>query len=151
MYCKCGNKIPDVRIKAGYKTCVECSKEEKWGCSHVIYHKTGNTIEVIKDKELCEQINAMAQRTSFGVCRGMTGNFKKKAIDNPVTRKKRDIRPKLSFNEVGEKTMEIFESNGINEARKFLDECIKNSTISSYQSKKIESILLYLKYENKSN
>ena len=45
--CSCGNIIPKKRVEMGYKVCVECSTTEKYGCIDIIYHKTGNTIEIL--------------------------------------------------------------------------------------------------------
>lgn len=78
MICKCGNKIHDKRVKLGYKTCVQCSNEKKWGVNPLTFHKTGNTIEVIKDPELAEEISNMAQRRNYGVMKGVTGSYKRK-------------------------------------------------------------------------
>lgn len=139
MYCKCGKEIPDVRVKLGYKTCVECSKEDKWGCSHLIFHKTGNTIEIIKDKELCEQINMMAERPAFGVSRGVKGNIRKPKTQ--IDHKPRISKPKLSFDEVGSKAMDINEKDGVENALLFLDECFKSKFISNYQYHKIIKII----------
>ena len=83
MICKCGNKIPSARIKLGYKTCVKCSNEKKWGVNPLTFHKTGNTVEVIKDPELAEEINNMAQRRNYGVMKGVTGSYKRKKHVNP--------------------------------------------------------------------
>ena len=77
MICKCGTHIHHVRINAGYKSCVNCSTEEMWGVINITYHKTGNTIEIVKDREVADRINAMAQRTGFGVMKGLTGSYAK--------------------------------------------------------------------------
>lgn len=144
MYCKCGNKIPEVRINTGYKTCVECSTEEKWGCSQVVYHKTGNTIEVIKDKELCEQINAMAERPAFGVCRGMKGNVKRKVMkNNSQSRiketKTEEFRP--TFNFIGSKAYELYKSQDIETAEKYVQDCLKKNWITKYGANKIMRLI----------
>lgn len=141
MYCKCGAKIPEVRVKAGYKTCVKCSTEEKWGCSHVVYHKTGNTIEVIKDKELCEQINAMAQRPAFGVCRGMKGNVKKKCARSVKPRVKKDPEMVPTFSFIGATAMDLYERENIEASHKYIDECVKKRWLSQYRANRIIRII----------
>jgi hypothetical protein len=73
--CKCGQHIPSKRLELGYSVCVECSSEPAWSCSALTYHKTGNTIEIIKDPELAYNINQMASRKSFGVMKGITGSW----------------------------------------------------------------------------
>ena len=144
MYCKCGHKIPEPRVKMGYKTCVMCSTEDKWGCAQVVYHKTGNTIEVIKDKELCEEINAMAQRKTFGVSNGMTGVYRKKPTPKSYIKVMKEKAPKLDYRQVGERTMYINEIEGIESAKQFLNECLNKSYISNYQFNKISTILKHI-------
>lgn len=61
----------------GYSVCVDCSSEPAWSCSALTYHKTGNTIQIIKDPELAYNLNQMASRKSFGVASGVTGRFKR--------------------------------------------------------------------------
>lgn len=141
MYCKCGNKIPEVRVKMGYRTCINCSNEEKWGCSQIVYHKTGNTIEVIKDKELCEQINAMAERPTFGVSRGMKGNIRKKFEKKSIIKIKKEKEPIPTFNMIGIKAMDINETKNFIEVKKYLKECIKKHWISQYRANKISNII----------
>ena len=41
--------MPQKRVELGYSICVECSTEKRFGAVPVTNHKTGNTIEVIKD------------------------------------------------------------------------------------------------------
>jgi hypothetical protein len=151
VFCKCGNKIPEVRKKAGYTTCVNCSTEDKWGCSQVVFHKTGNTIEVIKDKELCEEINAMAQRKTFGVCSGMTGTHRKKPPTKPKLVKKTEdssvgsiYRPNIvedDFYSLGGKAIIIQSKHGDEEAERFLEDAVKMLIITSAQKKRISTIL----------
>ena len=83
--CKCGSNIPVARIKLGYSVCVKCSNEPAWSCSSLTYHKTGNTIEIIKDPEVAHNINQMANRKSFGVMNGITGNWSRYRKPNEVT------------------------------------------------------------------
>ena len=154
MKCSCGKEIPEVRIKMGYKTCVECSTEDKWGCSHLVFHKTGNTIEIIKDKDLCEQINEMAKRPTFGICNGMKGTYRKKKI-KPASREiiKSEVPDKIlkrekpnvtyQFEKIGQQALSIFEKNGIDAANLFLKESVKNLLISPNHRKQIENILKY--------
>jgi len=47
MKCKCTNKIPDGRLRLGYKTCVNCSTTELYSYIPIIEHKTGNTIQIV--------------------------------------------------------------------------------------------------------
>jgi len=47
MYCKCGSKIPKVRLDYSYKSCVRCSSVQTYSYVPIIYHKTGNTIQIV--------------------------------------------------------------------------------------------------------
>jgi len=71
---KCKEDIDSRRLKALPKTkvCVNCSTEEYVSCVDVIYHKTGNTIQIM-DKESADKINKLAKRSGFGIMAGMKG------------------------------------------------------------------------------
>lgn len=71
---KCGGDMPELRLsKYGYKHCVKCSTVDKVGGVPITNHKTGNTIQVLP-KEIANNINRLAQRQGYGVCRGMKHN-----------------------------------------------------------------------------
>ena len=71
---KCKENIDTRRLKALPKTkvCVNCSTAEAVSCVDVIYHKTGNTIQIM-DKECADKINKLAKRSGFGIMAGMKG------------------------------------------------------------------------------
>jgi len=71
---KCKEDIDTRRLKALPKTkvCVNCSTAEAVSCVDVIYHKTGNTIQIM-DKESADKINKLAKRSGFGIMAGMKG------------------------------------------------------------------------------
>jgi len=71
---KCKEDIDIRRLKALPKTkvCVNCSTAEAVSCVDVIYHKTGNTIQIM-DKESADKINKLAKRSGFGIMAGMKG------------------------------------------------------------------------------
>ena len=71
---KCKEDIDSRRLKALPKTkvCVNCSTAEAVSCVDVIYHKTGNTIQIM-DKESADKINKLAKRSGFGIMAGMKG------------------------------------------------------------------------------
>ena len=86
MICKCGNIIPKEREKFGYRLCVECSTENKWSGNLMVFHKTGNSYEIIKDPEVAAKIASMASRNGFGSNRksvAKKGNDIKKIIHPP--------------------------------------------------------------------
>ena len=65
MKCKCKNIIPMQRVNLGYKVCVGCSKTEKYGCSAITYHKTGNSIQIMSSSDAAK-IAKMTQRRGYG-------------------------------------------------------------------------------------
>jgi len=65
MNCKCGSIIPNVRVNLGYKTCVECSTVEQYGCAPLINHKTGNSIQIMSQSDAAK-IAKMTRRRGYG-------------------------------------------------------------------------------------
>ena len=65
MKCKCNNIIPIQRVNLGYKTCVECSTVEQYGCAPLINHKTGNSIQIMSQSDAAK-IAKMTQRRGYG-------------------------------------------------------------------------------------
>ncbi len=65
MNCKCGSIIPNVRVNLGYKTCVNCSTVEQYGCAPLINHKTGNSIQIMSQSDAAK-IAKMTQRRGYG-------------------------------------------------------------------------------------
>ena len=65
MNCKCGSIIPDVRVNLGYKTCVNCSTVEQYGCAPLINHKTGNSIQIMSQSDAAK-ISKMTRRRGYG-------------------------------------------------------------------------------------
>ena len=55
MNCRCNNIIPQPRLDLGYKTCINCSQVEAYGCIAISNHKTGNTIQVVA-KEVADRV-----------------------------------------------------------------------------------------------
>jgi len=76
--CKCNNIIPQGRVDLGYSECVDCSTVEAVGCVDICYHKTGNTIQVM-DKASAAKINKLAQRSGYGIMRGLRGGTASKS------------------------------------------------------------------------
>ena len=65
MICKCKNIIPIQRVNLGYKVCIGCSQTEKYGCSAVTYHKTGNSIQIMSRSDAA-RIAKMTRRRGYG-------------------------------------------------------------------------------------
>ena len=80
MYCKCGDKVHEVRIKLGYRTCMPCSTTQTYSYVPIIAHKTGNTIQIVsqevsdsvhrawRGKQLDEQLNQVDLKPIISVC-----------------------------------------------------------------------------------
>ena len=77
MICKCGNNIPELRVKKGYKNCVNCSTESRWSGVQVVHHKTGNETQIIKDPEVAADFLAKSARSGYGTLKGVTGSQRK--------------------------------------------------------------------------
>lgn len=149
MKCKnCNKDIPQKRIELGYKKCVECSDTEKYGVIDVVYHKTGNTVE-ITDAKTAEAINKAAKRSGYGVMRGVTkGGSKSISGYNPCGKSKNKgncvstsfIGNQETFNKVGEKAMLFFEIKGIDAAHDIIEKAFKEMEINIYQRNKLRQI-----------
>ena len=66
---KCKIKIPQGRVNLGYKTCVNCSTTEAYGCAPLINHKTGNSIQILSASDAAK-IAKMTQRRGYGTMLG---------------------------------------------------------------------------------
>ena len=69
MRCKCNNIIPQGRLNLGYKTCVNCSTTEQYGCIPITYHKTGNTIQIMSQSDAAHIAKA-TRRRGYGTMLG---------------------------------------------------------------------------------
>ena len=68
MNCKnCKENIDSRRLKAlpTTKVCVNCSTEEYVSCVDVIYHKTGNTIQIMPKKQAA-RLRKLTERRGYG-------------------------------------------------------------------------------------
>lgn len=71
---KCEGQMPLFRLtKYGYKHCVNCSTTEKVGGVPITNHKTGNSIQIVP-MEVANNLNRLAARSGYGVCKGMKHN-----------------------------------------------------------------------------
>ena len=74
--CKCGLEIHPRRFELGYKTCINCSSEEKKAVIQISNHKTGNEIQIV-DRQTAEEFNFISSRKSFGISTGMKKSYRK--------------------------------------------------------------------------
>jgi hypothetical protein len=158
MICKCGKEIPERRVKLGYKTCVQYSNEPKWSANPLTFHKTGNTIEVIKDPELAAEINYMAQRRNYGVMKGVTGSYKrnkpvtprkpkqKKLSDYSKLLKREPVDPsRYKFHEVLNEAAKLYDQGKtMDDLSTYLSEQIQKLRISPDQKKQILTLIEYV-------
>ena len=135
----CNQMIPAGRLKIlpTATTCVKCSTEEKWSGGHVIHHKTGNEVQVIKDKKLAEEFHRMSSRAGFGTMRGMkpgvSGGTKSKGLAMGTVFK----ADPATFEEMGIKAMDMYDVYGIDKVRRFLSELVTERVLNSGQTAKI--------------
>ena len=149
MKCKCGQDIPEARLKLGYKECVQCSTVEAVGCIDIVYHKTGNTIQ-ITDKETAEKMRLLSRRTGFGTLRGMkpgpkSDAYKPKGVIRGSNLMARAVVPDpIRFEEAGREALAILEVDGFDKAIKFLQKKVDDLWLTPVQMGKIRSIMLAL-------
>ncbi len=141
--CKCGNSIPKERSDLGFKDCLECSKIEKYGAVDIVYHKTGNTIEIM-DAKNAAKINKLSKRSGFGTMHGITkGN--KNGTYNPKHTKHRvslaQIGNEESYEKIGTLSMEEYYSVGLESSFKIIDKASKDLTINLMQANKLKRII----------
>lgn len=153
MKCRCGVDIPEARVKYGYKDCVECSTVEAHGCIDIIYHKTGNTIQ-ITDKATATRMRELSKRTGFGMLRGMRAG---KAGDTPKLTKSlgpsnlmsRAIVPDPEvFDRVGTEAMQLLDIFGIDYSITWLQKKVDDLWITPVQMGRIRQILLALSQDS---
>lgn len=146
MKCKCGSEIPEARAKLGYQVCVECSTEEKVGCIDVVYHKTGNTIE-ITDKETAEKIRKLSRRNSKGIMVGMrpsqkSMSYQPSAKVNGQRLLERAVRPDPEqLEKDGAVAVELMERQGMQAALQYLAKRVSDLWITPVQMGRIRAVL----------
>ena len=146
MDCKCGKEIPQKRAELGYRQCVECSTVEKVGCVDVIYHKTGNTIE-ITDGETAERIRKLSRRNARGLMVGMKPVQKSMAYSpsgkvNGQRLLERAVRPDpVQFERDGEEALGLMEAEGMQSALAWLQKRVQDLWITPVQAGRIRVIL----------
>ena len=147
MKCKnCDKDIPQKRIELGFKKCVDCSDTEKYGVVDVVYHKTGNTVE-ITDAKTAEAVNKASKRSGYGVMRGMTkGGSKSTSAYNPKGKLRTNcvstsfVGNEITFNKIGERAMLFFEVDGIDSALEVIEKAFNNTEINVSQRNKLRQV-----------
>lgn len=159
--CKtCGENYPKERRDMGYTVCVSCSTEPGWSCSALTFHKTGNSIEIIKDPEVAYNINQMASRKNFGVMSGITGRYKRYQEDTGVNQKRQNVEDQtgmvtygrvhsvkgltgktVDFDKQGAKALRILDEDGLTASMDWLKTEYKELRLSQKDFVKITQIL----------
>jgi hypothetical protein len=151
MKCKaCKNEIPTRRAELGYNECVNCSTIESYGCVDLVYHKTGNTLEIV-DKQTAAKINKLARRSGFGVMRGIVGN-KNRISDIPLAVPKYEeliIETQENFEKAGEVAISMLEEHGLDAAMQSLSSFYSNRQISIKQMNNLNAIVRKLSLDLK--
>jgi len=145
MKCKsCGEPIPEGRLKALPNTmhCSECSQEEAVGCVDIVYHKTGNTIQVMP-KEQADSINRAARRSGFGSLASMKGgsggNERKGRYEHrvPIIRQSTEE----DFELAGQRMMEHVEMGDRKRALTDIEDSLRSRLISPTQARQLRALL----------
>lgn len=146
----CSEVIPEGRLKAvpNTTTCTTCSTEEKWSAGHVIHHKTGNEVCVIKDKEVAKEFHRMSSRAGFGTMRGMKPGVSGGKKSNGLAVGIAFQADKATFEEMGTKAMDMYELFGIDKVRRFLSEKVTERVLAQGQSQKILNVIELLYQKN---
>ena len=135
----CNSDLPNVRISLGYKECTSCSTVDTYGCVDIVYHKTGNTVQVMS-KAAAAEVNKHKRR-GFGT---MLKGSSKSSTYNPKGSKHGVstcvIGSDQSYNKVGEISMSLFENKGIDAAFDYIDRAVKNYDINKNQAFKLKRI-----------
>ena len=134
---KCNHNIPQARLDLGYNECVDCSTVEKLGCIDTIYHKTGNSIQVLS-REDADKASKLTQRAGFGILRSMAGGStsqrKPKIINGCSTTY---VGNDVMFEQIGKTYIDYLEVDE-NIAERYLDRALNNLEISQLQYNKIK-------------
>ncbi len=144
MLCKsCRTTIPAQRLKAlpGTLHCANCSPVEAVGCVDIVYHKTGNTIQIMP-KEQAQAINKSARRSGFGSLasmRGGGGSEKTGAYVHQVPLIRQATRE--DFNLAGERMMHFVELGMREKALCEIVESHKSRLITSAHARQLKSIV----------
>lgn len=151
MNCKCGNKIPELRVKKGYKTCVSCSTESKWSGVQVVHHKTGNETQIIKDPEVAADFIAKSARSGYGTLKGVTGSQKKaktytreskkvepvifKPVDRVIARKK--VETNYKDEEIATQVLSLIDKQEFDIAKDLIEKNFQSLNLSPIARKQL--------------
>ena len=147
-YCKnCSERISIKRLELlpDAKHCVNCSEEDKVKCVDIIYHKTGNTIQVM-DSESAAKIAKASRRTGYGSMASMRGSSagaykleQLKTTSMPKRKPKED-----DFYLVGNKFVYYMDLGLEDKAKQQIETAVQSNLITGIQSRKLRELLTQL-------
>lgn len=143
----CQKKITKQRLLAipSTRTCVGCSTEEKYSYVPITYHKTGNTIEVIKCSKTAESLRKASSRAGFGASRALSVKKSEgKVILNkqvPAVGTTACFYNESNFNEVSNRILQMADLQGLDRAKKELEFSVESRLLSVLQGNKIQQLL----------
>ena len=140
MWCKCGIEIPEKRSEMGYIKCVSCSTEEMYGCVDIVYHKTGNTIEVL-DAESARRMKKLSQRSGFGSLKALKGSSGGSSMGSYKVAK---VVTQEEWEKQGAMIMDLFEKEGYEATADLIQEKLEAHLITPLQANKTLDIIKHI-------
>jgi hypothetical protein len=140
MWCKCGIEIPEKRSEMGYTKCVSCSTEEMYGCVDIVYHKTGNTIEVL-DAESARRMKKLSQRSGFGSLKALKGSSGGSSMGSCKVAK---VVTQEEWEKQGAMIMDLFEKEGYEATADLIQEKLEAHLITPLQANKTLDIIKHI-------
>tara|TARA_R110000868_G_scaffold268036_5_gene527298 strand:+ start:1644 stop:2078 length:435 start_codon:yes stop_codon:yes gene_type:complete len=132
--------MPKARVALGFVHCTDCSEVETYGCVDIVYHKTGNTVQVMS-KQQAAAVNKHARKRFGTVLKGGS----KSTTYNPKGIKKgcstSFVGSKGCYDEVGEMMMNLLDAKGFDTASIYVDKQVQSFTISGSQAFKLKQLL----------
>lgn len=145
----CFEMIPKERLKCLPNTtkCVKCSDETKFSAVHVIHHKTGNEVQIVKNPETAAEFQRLSARAGFGTLRGMkagkTSSEKPKIITQTKTVTRTFAKPSMeNIERYGAKAFEIAEADGSGKSIRFIKELVTSRAITQLEGIRLQSMVL---------
>ncbi len=144
--CKsCGEAISEARLQILPTTlhCVNCASESKWSSVPIINHKTGNTIEVVKDPEVAAEFHKLSSRAGFGTLRGLRmgkSSTEKVKLTARVSTNTLYVSQE-TIDEIGKRAIDLWESLGQARAERWLTAKVEAGTITRIHADRITRMI----------
>lgn len=153
MNCKlCKSPIISGRVDLGFTICTSCSTEPKWSGVPIVNHKTGNTIQIVKDPEDAAEFFAKSARIGFGTSRGLSNGYKRKnrnIVPHPVNVEPKPVVDRVlsrrpaphEFDAVGTEVMGLLDKSAILEARQHIRNALAAKRIFTAHAVQLDNIV----------